>query len=93
MALVYPVWKEEVEMVTDKAMGWKVLLWNCNCHTFADVYYALQRAVRCSLDKAKEHAQTIHEEGHDVVYSGHKERCEAVAWVLGEIGLRVTLTQ
>ena len=78
---------------TDKAMGWKVLLWNCSCHSFVDVHYALQKATRCSIEKAQEYAQQIHETGQAVVYSGHKERCEAVAWCLTEAELRATLTK
>lgn len=73
--------------------GWKVILWNCNCHTFEDVAKALVIAVRCSLEKGYNYAETINNSGKAIVYTGHKERCEAVAEVLKDARLRATMEQ
>ena len=38
-------------------------------------------------------ADTVHTSGKAVVYTGHRERCEAVAMVLEEIGLLTKVSQ
>ena len=65
----------------------KTILLNCNCHSFDQVETQLQKAIRCSLSQARKFAWEVHTKGSAVVYSGHKERCEAVAMVLEDIGL------
>lgn len=73
--------------------GWRVILWNCNCHSFEDVAKALMQAIRCSPERGITMAGNVHSAGKAVVYEGHLERCEAVAEVLGGHNLRVTLDQ
>jgi ATP-dependent Clp protease adapter protein ClpS len=68
-------------------MGWKVVLRNCDCHTFQEVALQLMRAIRCTYPRGLQLANTVHAAGSAVVYQGHQERCEAVAEVLGSIGL------
>jgi len=72
-------------------LGWKVVLWNCGCHTFDQVERLLVKAIHCGLGKAREIATTIHNKGKDVVFTGHQERCELVASILQDGGLKVTL--
>lgn len=73
--------------------GWKTILFNCECHTFDEVERQLIKATRCSLSQARRHSMEVHSKGLAVVYRGPKERCEAVAMVLGEIGLIVSVAQ
>jgi ATP-dependent Clp protease adapter protein ClpS len=73
--------------------GWKVVLYNCNCHTFNDVAFALTLATRCSLETGYNIAQKIHSEGRAIVYDGHKERAEAVCEVLKDGGLKASMEQ
>jgi ATP-dependent Clp protease adapter protein ClpS len=75
----------------DIGFGWKVVLWNCSCHSFDQVETLLVKAIRCGLGKARQIAMTIHTKGKDVVFTGHKERCELVASILQDGGLKVTL--
>jgi ATP-dependent Clp protease adaptor protein ClpS len=79
------------ESGTDKGLGWKVVLWNCSCHTFDQVESLLIKAIHCGLAKARAIAMTIHTQGKSVIFSGHKERCELVASILQDGGLKVTL--
>lgn len=72
---------------TRKGFSSKTILFNCDCHTFDDVEAQLQKAIRCSLSQAKKFAWEVHTRGSAVVYTGHKERCEAVAMTLEDIGL------
>jgi len=74
-------------------LGWKTILLNCHCHTFQDVALQLMKAVRCSYDKGMQLANVVHHTGSAVVYSGPKERCEAVAAVLEDIGLVTQVDQ
>ncbi|HVE14363.1 MAG TPA: ATP-dependent Clp protease adaptor ClpS [Elusimicrobiota bacterium] len=73
--------------------GWNVVLLNCDCHTFDDVEKQLMKAVRCSLSRARELSWEVHSKGQAVVYSGPRERCEAVAAILEDIRLRVKVSQ
>lgn len=72
---------------------WVTLLLNCNCHSFEEVARQLMKAIRVSYERGMAIADTVHNQGKAVVYSGHRERCEAVAMVLEEIGLLTRVTQ
>lgn len=78
---------------TDRAMGWRVLLLNCNCHSFQDVEDALVKIIKCSSEKAQEYALKVHKEGSAVVFSGHKEVAEFKYFHLKSEGLEADLTQ
>ncbi len=71
----------------------KTILFNCNCHSFDEVERQLQKAIRCSITQARQFSHEVHTKGSAVVYTGHKERCEAVAMVLEDIGLVVKVSE
>ena len=73
--------------------GWRVVLFNCECHTFDEVERQLMKAVRCTLSQARAWSWEVHSKGCAVVYTGAQERCEAVAAVLEDIKLTVKVTQ
>ena len=81
--------REETGEETAEARTWRTVLHNCECHTFDEVEVQLQKAIRCTLSKARALSWEVHSKGRAVVYEGEKERCEAVASVLAEIGLIV----
>ena len=72
---------------------WKTILFNCNCHSFDEVERVVLKATRCSLSRARRISHEVHTRGSAVVYDGPKERCEAVADVIGAVGLRVMVAQ
>ena len=72
---------------TRKGFSSKTILFNCDCHSFDEVETQLMKAIRCSHVQARDIAVKVHKTGSAVVYTGHKERCEAVAMVLEDIGL------
>ena len=88
---------EVIEEVTDdgttSASGWKTILFNCECHTFDEVERQLIKATRCSLSQARKYSTEVHTKGSAVVYKGPRERCEAVAMVLEQIGLLAKVSQ
>lgn len=71
----------------------KTILFNCDCHSFDEVERQLMKAVHCSLSKARDFAWQVHSRGSAVVYTGHRERCEAVAMVLEDIKLIVKVSE
>ena len=73
--------------------GWRVILFNCECHTFDEVENALLKATQCSIAQARAWSWEVHTKGSAVVYHGPKEQCEAVADSIGAIGLTVTVTR
>ncbi|HVO32335.1 MAG TPA: ATP-dependent Clp protease adaptor ClpS [Elusimicrobiota bacterium] len=78
---------------TTRGLPWSTILFNCNCHSFDDVASQLMKAIRVSYDQGMRIAEVVHSSGKAVVYTGHRERCEAVAMVLEDIGLRVKVAQ
>ena len=82
------------EKKTEESIGgggepWKVVLFNCDCHTFDEVENVVIKATRCTLSRARQISNEVHVKGSAVVYDGPLERCEAVADVIGSVGLRV----
>jgi ATP-dependent Clp protease adapter protein ClpS len=75
------------------SFGWKTVLLNCDCHTFDEVERQLLKAIRCTLSRARQIAWEVHSQGSAVIFSGPRERCEAVAAVLEDIRLAVHVTQ
>lgn len=69
----------------------KTILYNDDVHTFDEVARQLMRAIRCSYPQGMALANTVHTVGSAVVYTGALERCEAVAMVLEEIGLKTNV--
>lgn len=78
---------------TQNWLGWKTILFNCECHTFQDVAIQLMKATRCTYEKGLQLANVVHLTGSAIVYSGPRERCEAVADVLENIGLQTCVDQ
>jgi ATP-dependent Clp protease adaptor protein ClpS len=78
---------------TTRGTPWNTILFNCNCHSFEEVARQLMKAIRVSYDGGMAIADTVHHSGKAVVYTGHRERCEAVAMVLEDIGLITKVSQ
>lgn len=90
---VKPVADESTLDSSRAGLGWKVVLLNCDCHTFDEVERQLMKAIRCSLGRARALSWEVHSQGAAVVYEGPRERCEAVASALEDIRLRVKVSQ
>ena len=71
---------------------YRVVVLDCNCHTFDDVEVALCRVIPgMSRSKAHQHAWEIHTTGASVVARAPKERAEHFQAQLAARGLRVTI--
>lgn len=68
---------------------WVVILYNCDCHSYEEVIFQVQRATGCSLEKAVWITHEAHVTGRAIAYSGTLEECERVARVLRDIKLQV----
>ncbi len=77
-----PKFEEETNIGTHRGYAAKAILFNDEVHTFEEVATQLVKATRCSYAKGLTLANVVHHTGSAVVYSGHFERCEAVAMVL-----------
>lgn len=71
--------------------GAKTILFNDEIHTFDEVALQLMKAIRCTYAQGLTLANEVHRKGQAVVYSGHLERCEAVAMILEEIRLKAVV--
>jgi ATP-dependent Clp protease adapter protein ClpS len=72
---------------------WQAVLYNCDCHTYAQVIQQLMLAIGCSRDQAYELAWIVDHHGRASVYFGEKAECERVVRILGDIGLRAEVEQ
>jgi len=78
---------------TESGYGWRVILFNCDCHSFDEVERQLLKATHCTLSAARRFSWEVHNKGSATVYEGPRERCEAVAAVLEDIRLRVKVSE
>ena len=98
MAPVAPDTGVEVELDQDvlarvrQLRPHKVVVLDCQCHTFDDVEVALCRIIPgMTRSKAHQHAWEIHTTGASVVARAPKERAEHYQEQLAARGLRVTI--
>jgi ATP-dependent Clp protease adaptor protein ClpS len=92
-ALQKPRKKKDTTDGTTRGIPWNTILFNCNCHSFEEVAKQLMKAIRVSYERGLDIANVVHSSGKAVVYTGHREHCEAVAMVLEEIGLITKVSQ
>jgi hypothetical protein len=91
LATKAPLKQKQSDTGTGRGFGCRTVLFNDDIHTFDQVAYQLMKAINCTFTKGMELATVVDRAGSAVVYSGHLERCEAVAMVLEEIRLRVNV--
>src|SRR5438046_6378631 len=83
---------EESNTVTGDNLEARVIVYNCDCHTYQQVIALLCRAVpQMTPGRAFELAYRIDHTGLAEVYSGAHETCEQIAAILADGGLRVAV--
>jgi ATP-dependent Clp protease adaptor protein ClpS len=83
---------EETIVTTGEDFGTRVIVYNCDCHSYEQVIELLCRAVpNMTPHRAFELAYRIDHVGSAEVYSGEHKVCEQVAVILAEGGLRVAV--
>ena len=83
---------EESGALTDDELGARVIVYNCDCHTYQPVIDLLCRAVpQMTPSRAFELAYRIDHTGSAEVYEGPLKTCERVASILADGGLRVAV--
>ena len=72
---------------------WQTVLYDCDCHTNYCVVVQLMKATGCTKAVAS-HLSDASDQFHELpICRGTKKKCEHVADVLGEIGLKVEVTK
>jgi ATP-dependent Clp protease adaptor protein ClpS len=90
--VVRPDLDEDVKARLKAIPPYKVVVLDCQCHSFDDVERALCRVIPAmTRPKAHQHAWEIHTTGASVVARAHKERAELYQEQLARRGLRVTI--
>jgi hypothetical protein len=69
----------------------EVVLFDCNCHSYAEAVEQIELAIKCTFETAARYASIAHHFGQATVYKGAHEDCERVASLLGSTGLRVSV--
>jgi ATP-dependent Clp protease adaptor protein ClpS len=93
LALPTPTEWEKLLRPDDISGPYVVIIYNDDWHTFPEVICQVRKATGCSLDKANQVTNEIHEKGRAIAYAGSKEKCEEVAGILREIRLTVETTR
>ena len=89
-ALATPDVIEKESTGTGDGLEGRVILFNCECHTYDDVIQLLCKAVPgMTPTRAFELAWTIDNTGQAEVFSGPMDTCNEIAASLGAGGLRV----
>ncbi len=89
---ILPDVDEEVRSRLLALPPFKVIVLDCQCHTFDDVELALCRIIPgMTRAKAHQHAWEIHTTGASVVARAPKERAELYGEQLATRGLRVSI--
>jgi ATP-dependent Clp protease adaptor protein ClpS len=87
-----PETSEEHGVGTGDGLDARVIVYNCNCHTYQQVIQLFCEAIPgMNPAKAFELAWKIDHEGSAVVYQGEWKTAEAIAKHLGGGGLRVAV--
>lgn len=83
---------EESDVFAGDELGGRVIVYNCDCHTYQQVIDLLCRAVpQMTPSRAFELAYRIDHTGSAAVYEGPLKTCERVAVILAGGGLRVAV--
>lgn len=83
---------EETGVMTGEDLGAKVIVYNCDCHSYQQVIDLLCRAVpNMTPERAFELAYRIDHTGLAEVYTGEHKVCEQIAIILAGGGLRVVV--
>ena len=83
---------EESDVFTGDELGARVIVFNCDCHTYQQVIDLLCRAVpHMTPSRAFELAYRIDHTGSAAVYEGPLKICERAASILAGGGLRVAV--
>jgi predicted DCC family thiol-disulfide oxidoreductase YuxK len=69
----------------------EVVLFDSNCHTYADAVEMIELAIKCDLTTAVRYAEIAQMFGQVSVFRGIKEDCEKVASILSCTGLDVSV--
>ena len=82
--------EEETGLETRKDFECKVIVYNCDCHTYQQVIYLFCRFIPgMNSSKAFELAWRIDHQGSAEVYQGSRKLAENIATKLAGQGLRV----
>ena len=75
---------------TGDGLEGRVILFNCDCHSYDDVIDLLCKSIPGMIpSRAFELAWTIDNTGQAEVFSGEMDSCNEIAASLGKAGLRV----
>ncbi len=87
-----PETSEDIEAGTGNGLEARVVVYNCDCHTFRQVIRLFCEAIPgMNENRAFELAYRIHTQGQAVVYSGEWKTSEGIAQRLSAGGLRVVV--
>lgn len=90
--LAVPRTTEEVSTGSGDGLEARVIVYNCDCHTYQQVIELFCRCIPgMTSAKAFELAYRIDHHGEAVVFSGETERAEEIAAKLAGGGLRVSV--
>lgn len=90
--LTIPDIREDESIGTGDDLEARVIVYNCNCHTYQQVIALFCRAIPgMTPTRAFELAWQIDHQGSATVFTGERKAAEGIAKILAEGGLRVAV--
>ena len=78
---------------TKKEFIWKVVLFNCYCHTYDEAVEQIMATLKCGYAAGSRYADNAQKYGNVDIYEGSFSECTQKANILGATGLDVKITQ
>lgn len=72
---------------------WKVILFNCYCHTYDEAVEQIMATLKCGYAAGSRYADNAQKYGNIDIYEGSFSECTQKANILGATGLDVKITQ
>jgi ATP-dependent Clp protease adaptor protein ClpS len=73
--------------------GWIVTVYDNDFNTVDEVIHILIVATNCDAEEAQIETWEVHHLGKSVVHHADQQECEEVAAVIGQIGIRVEVSE
>lgn len=94
--LMNNIFPEEQELVLDETITGttnsnRLILFNDDYHTFDEVIYQVQKAIKCSHEKAEALTWEVHSRGLACVLEGGMSDCLRASSILEEIALNTRI--
>lgn len=78
---------------SEQELVWKVILFNCYCHTYEEAVEQVMMTLKCGYCAGCRYADSAEKNGSVEIFEGSFSDCTRIANILGSTGLDVKMAQ